>query len=97
MRTTLLVIAALSWSLAGCSADRCEAAVSSIQEKAESCGLLTYQDIDSANDEHSRTCSDQDAQSLERQATCTQDASCDALSGKDVAANEAYANCLAGL
>lgn len=92
----LLLFVLLLTALTGCSTDECEAAVDVINDKAVECGLVSDDQIESANDGSSRECTEENANVLTRQADCTQAATCDALSGRDVAGNADYSACVAG-
>jgi hypothetical protein len=86
-----LSLIALAMAVAGCEATECDIAVDAIVEKATECELPYADLIDEGRD---NTCDDAEVAELERQAECTEAASCDALNGSDTAGNREFSECI---
>ncbi len=90
MKCSPLVITGLLLIVAGCEESRCDVALGTIEDKATECGLPFADSIDPGQG----TCEDADASDLERQADCTEAASCSALDGSDTAGHRVFSECV---
>lgn len=91
---TLWIMAAGLFTLVGCSQSECEIALESIQERARSCQVPNAEFFDDYVEDKARACEAADRDVLQRQASCTEAASCEALDGSDTAGNRAYTSCI---